>query len=224
VLAGRRVHVSVSAIWCFFAKEKISFKKSLLPSEQERPDVALKRTDWLVRQPLLDIRRLVFLDETWAKTNMTRIHGRCRKGQRLRGKAPYGHWKTMTFVAGLRLDGIIAPMVLDCPMNGDIFASYAAQALARKLRPGGMLIMDNLGSHKPQQARKAIGACGAQILFLPPYSPDMNPIEQLFSKIKILLRKAAKRSVEDVWMHIGKIIDAISPMECENYIRNLGYA
>lgn len=184
----------------------------------------MKRADWLASQPSLDIRRLVFLDETWAKTNMTRTHGRCRKGRRLHGKAPYGHWKTMTFVAGLRLDGIIAPMVLDCPMNGSIFTAYAEQALARELRPGDILIMDNPGSHKRQQARNAIEACGAQILFLPPYSPDMNPIEHLFSKIKTLLRTAAERTAEDVWRRIGSIIGTISPQECENYIRNLGYA
>lgn len=183
----------------------------------------MAREVWLANQPSLDIRRLVFLDETWAKTNMTRAYGRCRKGKRLHGKAPYGHWKTMTFVAGLRCDGIIAPMVLDCPMNGGIFTAYAAEALARELQPGDILVMDNLSSHKGQQARKAIEACGARILFLPPYSPDMNPIEHLFSKIKALLRKAAERSVEGVWKRIGKIIDAISPQECENYIRNLGY-
>ena len=120
----------------------------------------MAREVWLANQPSLDIRRLVFLDETWAKTNMTRAYGRCRKGKRLHGKAPYGHWKTMTFVAGLRCDGIIAPMVLDCPMNGGIFTAYAAEALARELQPGDILVMDNLSSHKGQQARKAIEACG----------------------------------------------------------------
>jgi len=195
-----------------------------LPTEQERPDVAALREVWLAHQPSLDIHRLVFLDETWAKTNMTRTHGRCQKGKRLHGKAPYGHWKTMTFAAGLRCDGVIAPIVLDCPMNSNIFTAYVEQALARELRPGDILIMDNLSSHKGQQARKAIEACGAQILFLPPYSPDMNPIEQLFSKIKAALRTAAERSADAVYERIGKILSTVSQQECENYIRNLGYA
>lgn len=184
----------------------------------------MARDVWRSNQASLDIHRLVFLDETWAKTNMTRTHGRCPKGKRLHGKAPYGHWKTMTFVAGLRCDGVIAPMLLDCPMNSTIFTAYAGQALARELRPGDILIMDNLSSHKGQQARKVIEACGAQILFLPPYSPDMNPIEQFFSKIKTLLRKAAERSTDAVCQRIGKIIGAVSKQECENHIRNLRYA
>jgi transposase len=167
---------------------------------------------------------LVFIDETWAKTNMTRTHGRCGRGARLVAKVPHGRWRTLTFLAALRCDRIDAPCVLDGPINGRSFLAYVQQLLAPALQPGDIVIMDNLGSHKRQAIRDAIRAVGAKLFFLPPYSPDLNPIEQVFAKLKILLRKADPRSVEATWRHIGSLLDAFSPTECANYIRNSGYA
>ena len=186
--------------------------------------MAAARRRWKAHQHRLDPERLVFIDETWAKTNMIRSHGRCMRGQRLPGRAPQGHWKTSTFVAGLRHDGIVAPFVIDHPMNGLIFRTYVERCLAPTLRPGDTVIMDNLGSHKSQAARDAILARDAHILFLPPYSPDLNPIEKLFSKLKTLLRAAAERTVHDLWTRIGALLDHIHPEECANYFRHAGYA
>lgn len=155
---------------------------------------------------------------------MTRSHGRCRKGERLRAKAPHGHWKTLTFLAALRHDRIDAPAVLDGPINAISFTAYVEQFLIPTLKPGDLVILDNLGSHKSQAARRAIRAAGAKLLFLPPYSPDLNPIEQVFAKLKTLLKKAAERSVEATWRRIGSLLDAFSPSECANYFRNSGYA
>ena len=175
-------------------------------------------------QARLDPRRLVFIDETWAKTNMTRTHGRCARGQRLVAKVPHGHWKTLTFVAALRHDAITAPFVLDGPINGDWFLAYVEQVLVPTLKPGDVVVMDNLGSHKSQAVRRAIRKAGAHLLFLPPYSPDLNPIEQVFAKLKTLLRKAAERTVEATWRRIGKLLDHFSADECANYLVNSGYA
>lgn len=196
----------------------------MLADEQNRPDVAAARRRWRNNQHRLDAERLVFIDETWAKTNMHRTHGRCARGQRLIGRAPHGHWRTSTFVAGLRHDGIVAPLIFNRPMNGEIFQYYVAQHLAPALRPGDIVIMDNLGSHKSQAVRNAITAAGAQLLFLPPYSPDLNPIEKLFSKLKTLLRAAAQRTVDALWDKVGEILNKISATECQNYIRHAGYA
>ncbi len=168
--------------------------------------------------------RLVFIDETWAKTNMTRRHGRCRKGARLFAKVPHGRWHTLTFLAALRHDRIDAPCVLDGPINGPSFQAYVEQFLVPTLRPGDVVIMDNLGSHKGRRVRRAIRAAGAKLLFLPPYSPDLNPIEQVFAKLKTLLRKADERTVEATWQRIGQLLDRFSPQECQNYIANSGYA
>ena len=196
----------------------------MLPSEQDRPDVARRRESWKRYQDRIDPRRLVFIDETWAKTNMARTHGRCRKGERLHAKVPFGHWKTLTFLAALRHDRIDAPAVIDGPINGKSFLAYVEQFLIPTLRPGDIVVLDNLGSHKGEQVRKAIRAAGARMLFLPPYSPDLNPIEQVFAKLKTLLRKAAERSVEATWRRIGSLLDAFSPQECANYFKNSGYA
>ena len=166
----------------------------------------------------------MFIDETWAKTNMTRTHGRCARGQRLAAKVPHGHWKTMTFVAALRCDAITAPVVLDQPINGERFRAYVEQALVPTLKPGDVVVMDNLGSHKGKAVRQAIQRAGAHLLFLPPYSPDLNPIEQVFAKLKTLLRKAAERTVEATWRRIGQLLDQFSPAECANYLANAGYA
>jgi transposase len=186
--------------------------------------VARKRERWRRHQARLDPRRLVFIDETWAKTNMTRTHGRARRGARLVHKVPHGHWKTLTFVAALRCDQIAAPMVLDQPMNGEWFRAYVEQVLVPTLTPGDVVIMDNLGSHKGRAVRQAIRRAGAHLIFLPPYSPDLNPIEQVFAKLKALMRKAAERTVEATWRRLGQLLDHFSPQECANYLANSGYA
>jgi transposase len=154
---------------------------------------------------------------------MTPIRGWCAKGQRLVAKVPHGHWKTLTFVAGLRCDGICAPCVLDGPINGRSFLAWVEQCLVPTLRQGDIVVMDNLGSHKGAAVRRAIRAAGARLIFLPPYSPDLNPIEQMFAKLKTLLRKEAARTVEKTWKSIGNLLDKFAPLECANYLRNAGY-
>jgi transposase len=165
----------------------------------------------------------VFIDETWASTKMARTHGRAPRGERLRSPVPHGHWKTTTFVAGLRNSGMVAPMVLDGPINGVAFQAYVEQVLVPDLRPGDIVVMDNLGSHKGAGVRAAIEAAGASLLYLPPYSPDFNPIENAFAKLKAMLRKAAARTVESLWNTIGRLINALSPSECANYFAAAGY-
>ena len=165
----------------------------------------------------------MFIDETWAKTNMARTHGRCPRGQRLRMGAPHGHWKTTTFTAGLTTRGMIAPFVLGGPINGQAFEAYTEQVLVPELRPGDIVIMDNLASHKGPRIRTLIEAAGAELRFLPPYSPDFNPIENAFAKLKAMLRKAAERTVDALWTAIGRIIDTFTPDECANYFSACGY-
>ncbi|MGA8949168.1 MAG: IS630 family transposase [Xanthobacteraceae bacterium] len=223
-LAARGVKVSHFAVWHFFVHEGITFKKSLHASEQDRPDVARRRAQWRKYQGRLDPSRLVFIDGTWAKTNMTRSHGRAPRGQRLVAKAPHGRWRTLTFLAALRRDRIEAPCVIDGPINGESFLAYVEQLLIPALKPGDIVIIDNLGSHKGKAVRRAIRAAGAKLFFLPPYSPDLNPIEQVFAKLKTLLRKAAERTVEATWRRIGALLQAFSPAECANYFANAGYA
>jgi transposase len=154
---------------------------------------------------------------------MARLHGRARKGERLRAGIPHGHWKTTTFVAGLRIDGIAAPMVLDGPINRDAFQAYVDQVLVPELKPGDVVVMDNLSSHKGPAVRRAIEAAGANLLYLPPYSPDFNPIENAFAKLKALLRKAAVRTVGALWDQIGMILNLFTPAECANYFKAAGY-
>jgi len=199
-------------------------KKTLFAAEQDRPKVARRRAQWKKYQGRLDPRRLVFIDETWAKTNMTPLRGWAKRGSKLVAKAPFGKWKTLTFVAALRCDRIDAPCVLDGPINGQLFAAYVEQFLVPTLSPGDIVIMDNLGSHKGRAVRNAIRAAGAKLLYLPPYSPDLNPIEQVFAKLKLLMRKAAERTVEAIWQRIGQLLDAFPPHECAAYLRNSGYA
>jgi transposase len=165
----------------------------------------------------------VFIDETWASTKMARTHGRAPRGERLRSPVPHGHWKTTTFVAGLRNCGMVAPMVLDGPINGVAFQAYVDQVLVPELRPGDIVVMDNLGSHKGAGIRAAIEAAGASLLYLPPYSPDFNPIENAFAKLKAMLRKAAARTVDGLWSVIGRSIDTFTPAECTNYFAAAGY-
>ena len=177
-----------------------------------------------MHQGRLDPRRLVFIDETWAKTNMTRRHGRCARGNRLVAKVPHGRWRTLTFLAALRCDRITAPCVIDGPINGTSFRAYVEQFLVPTLSPGDIVIMDNLGSHKGQAVRQLIRAAGAKLFFLPRYSPDLNPIEQVFSKLKTLLRKADPRTIENTWRQIGALLEGFTPHECANYLTNAGYA
>src|SRR5712675_1763360 len=199
-------------------------KKTLFATEQDRPDVARKRARWKTHQGRLDPARLVFIDETWAKTNMTRVRGWAPRGHKLLAKVPQGHWRTLTFLAALRYDRINAPCVIDGPINGESFLAYVEQVLVPTLKAGDIVVIDNLGSHKGKAVRRAIRAAGARLFFLPPYSPDLNPIEQVFAKLKTLLRKAAERTVEATWRRIGALLDAFSPQECANYLRNAGYA
>jgi transposase len=165
----------------------------------------------------------LFIDETWASTNMARHHGRAPRGQRLRVGVPHGHWKTTTFVAGLRLDGIAAPFVLDGPINRNAFETYVERVLVPELKPGDIVIMDNLSSHKGPRVRELIETAGASLRYLPPYSPDFNPIENAFAKLKALLRKAAERTLEGLWTAIGRLLHSFTPGECANYFAAAGY-
>ena len=171
----------------------------------------------------MDASRFVFLDETSASTNMVRRYGWGMRGERLIDAAPAGHWRTTTFVAGLRQDGVVAPFVLDGPMTGEVFRVYVEQMLAPALLPGDVVVMDNLPAHKVAGIKEAIRAVGASILYLPAYSPDLNPIEQLFAKLKAVLRKAAARTQDALWKTIGNLLDAFTPAECQNYLTNSGY-
>ena len=167
--------------------------------------------------------RLVFIDETGAATDMARRYGRCPRGQRLVASVPWGHWKTTTFVAALRVEGITAPCVFDGPMDGPCFRAYIDQLVVPILRPGDIVVMDNLPSHKVVGIREAIEAAGAELRYLPPYSPDLNPIEQFFAKLKALLRKAAARTIDALFAAIADALTAVSPQECQNYLANQGY-
>lgn len=182
-----------------------------------------RRQAWFDGQLDLDADRLVFIDETWASTNMARRHGRCRRGERLRVGVPHGHWKTTTFVAGLTTRGMIAPWVLDGPINRDAFETWVGRVLVPTLTPGDVVIMDNLSSHKGPRVREMIEAAGAELRYLPPYSPDFNPIENAFARLKALLRKAAERTIDRLWAAIGRIVDLFTPAECRNYFAHAGY-
>lgn len=183
----------------------------------------MARREWAALQPKLDPAKLIFLDETWATTNMTRTLGRAPRGQRLVAPVPHGHWHTTTFLCGLRQDGLVAPLVLDGAINGAAFLAYIEQMLCPTLRPGDIVICDNLGSHKVAGVREAIEARGASLLYLPPYSPDLNPIELAFSKLKRLLRSTAARTVDALWTAIGRLLGAFEPGECARYFRHCGY-
>jgi transposase len=198
-------------------------KKTGHAIEQDRPDVLRQRRGWFDGQCDLVPERLVFIDETWTATNMTRSHGRAPKGERLRMGFPHGHRKTTTLVAGLRMSGMIAPMVLDGPINGDWFEAYVGQVLVPELKPGDIVIMDNLSSHKRASVLAMIENAGASLRFLPPYSPDFNPIEKAFSRLKAMLRKAGERTVGGLWDLIGQLVDLFEPAECANYFSSCGY-
>ena len=179
---------------------------------------------WRDEQLRLDPAKLVFVDESGASTKMARLYGRAKRGRRVVGRVPWGHWKTVTFVAGMRLDGFTAPFAIDCAMNGAIFVEYVQQCLAPSLKPGDIVVIDNLSAHKRDEVRTILEAACATLRYLPPYSPDLNPIEQAFAKIKHWMRIAQKRTLEDTCRHIGDLVTTIQPSECCNYFANAGYA
>ena len=188
-----------------------------------RPTLARRREQWKRYQGRIDPARLVFLDETWVKTNMAPLRGWGHRSKRLVAHVPHGHWKTMTFIAALRMDRIDAPWVIDGPINGDAFRTYVEKELIKTLSPGDIVVLDNLGSHKGKAVRQMVRATGARLFFLPPYSPDLNPIEQLFSKVKHAMRKAMGRTVDAVHDALKIILETIPKQECANYIANAGY-
>jgi transposase len=222
-LAKQGVATKIATLWHQLNKWKLTFKKTLHADEQERADVQAARRAWSEAQPGMDIKKLVFIDETWISTSMTRHYGRAPRGQRCIASAPHCHWETTTFVAGLRHQQLTAPLVADGPMDGEMFLAYVRQFLCPTLRPGDIVILDNLSSHKVAGVKQAIAAAGATLIYLPPYSPDLNPIEKLFAKLKALLRKAAKRSVDALWDEIGELLNTISSTECANYFASSGY-
>jgi transposase len=219
-----RVASSRSAVWRFFDRHGITFKKILHAAEQDRPDVARARRRWRRDQGKLDAARLVFLDETAVNTKMVRLSGRSPRGQRLIGPQPHGHWQTVTFVAGLRHKGMVAPFVLNGAMTGEMFRAFVEQSLAPTLKPKDIVIMDNLGAHKVPGIRAAIEAAGATLRYLPQYSPDLNPIEMPFSKLKAHLRKLAERTIPGLHRRIGQFATSLNPRYAINYFTHAGYA
>src|SRR3954470_6023135 len=199
-------------------------KKSVVAGERDRSDVARRRVQWTKYQDRVEPERLVFIDETWTRTDMAPLRGWAPRGCRLYAKVPHGRWKTMTFLAALRHDRIDAPWFIEGPIDGESFRLYVEKVLLPTLKRGDIVIMDNLGSHKGKAVRGLIRSVGAKLFFLPKYSPDLNPIEQVFAKLKHLLRKAAARTVEAVWAAIGQLLSAFTPTECANYFENAGYA
>jgi transposase len=179
--------------------------------------------DWRESQPALDPGKLIFIDETWVKTNMIRLRGRSPRGTRLIDKTPHGHWKTSTFIGGPRCDGVVAPAVFDGAINGETFLAYVEQVLVPTLRPGDTVIMDNLSSHKVAGVKQAIEGAGASLMYLPAYSPDLNPIEMLFAKFKAILRAMRARTVDALWEALGKVTQMVTATECTNFIRHAGY-
>jgi transposase len=195
----------------------------VVASEQQREDVVREREQWQAWQKCCDLSKLVFPDETSASTDMIRRYGRALGGARCKDAAPAGHWQTLTFIAGLRADQLTAPWCLNRAMNGEAFKEYCRSQLGPTLRPGDIVICDNLPAHKVAHVQELIETRGATLKYLPPYSPDPNPIEQVFAKLKALLRKAAERSVDTLWQAIGQIMDQFHPDECRNYCKNSGY-
>ncbi len=183
-----------------------------------------KRDLWKLSQEQIDARRLIFIDETWAKTNMTRLWGRAARGERLIDKSPHGHWQTTTLIAALGIEGVLCSMVVDGAVNGDIFEAFIERVLVAELKPGDVVVMDNLSSHKRQRTRELIESAGAELVFLPPYSPDPNPIEMVFSKIKQLLRSLAHRTKDALWQSMQMVLDAVTARDSVNCFEHCGYA
>ncbi len=225
LLAERAVKADTSMMSRFFRRIGITLKKkTLVAREQDRPDISRHRARWRTYQRLIDPKRLVFIDETWTKTNMTRLCGWAPNGRRLVDKVPHGHWKTATFLAALRNDCIEAPCLFDGPINGERFQAYVEQFLVPTLKPGDVVILDNLGSHTGKVVRKAIRDIGARLVFLPKYSPDLNPIEQVFAKLKTFVRKRAPRTLDTISNTIADGLKTVLPCECANYLAHAGYA
>jgi transposase len=220
----RGISASRTALWRFFNRHGISRKKKhLQPAEQKREELVRERQRWIREQGFLDPARLVFIDETCTTTAMVRLYGRCPRGERLVGYVPQGHWKTLTFVAGLREHAMVAPLVVDGPMTGDIFLAYIKQSLAPTLTPGDTVLMDNVAVHKVAGVKEAIEAAGATLTYIPAYSPDLNPIEPAFSKLKAHLRKAAEETIPNLIHRIGCVVTEFTAQECANFFRHAGY-
>ena len=200
-----------------------SQKKSLRAAEQDRPEVKAQRNTWRQKAAGLDVHRLVFLDESGAKTNMTRLYGRSFDGQRVVDATPHDHWCTTTMLAAMRIDGSTAPMVIEGPTDAEVFEAYVGQVLIRTLRPGDIVVMDNLAPHKKPGVISAIEAAGAEVWFLPPYSPDFNPIEKMWSKIKASLRKAKARTWEALLAAIKAALQEVSDSDARNWFQSCGY-
>ncbi len=217
--AEHGVSVCLATIWKTPDRFGLTFKKVTQGRRADRPDVAAARQTWCAAQPALDPERLIFIDETWTKTNMTRLRGRARKGERLVAGVPHGRWKTSTFLAGLRHDRLTAPAVFDGAINGELFTAYVQQVLAPTLTPGDIVVLDNLGSHKVAGVRALVEARGASLMFLPPYLPDLNPIEQVFAKLQ------ADHPNRDPGTLCGtnSAAPSTSSRECANYLANSGY-
>jgi len=198
-------------------------KKTIRAAEQDRPDVAQRRIAWHSWSKTADPARLIFIDETWTKTNMVRLRGRAPRGERLIGKTPYGHWQTTTLIAALGIKGMHCAAVIDGAINADAFEAFVEQVLVAQLKPGDIVIMDNLSSHKRAHVRELIEATGAELLYLPPYSPDLNPIEMVFSKIKRLLRKLGIRTRDALWESMQSVLDKVTPSDAINCFRHAGY-
>ena len=192
-------------------------------AEQDRPDVAERRACWRVEQLHLDPEKLVFIDETWAKTNMTRLRGRAPRGHRLIEKVPHGHWKTTTLIAALDHQGMRCATTVDGAVNGEVFVAFVQQVLIATLKRGDIVVMDNLSAHKVQAVGQAIEAVDAKVLYLPPYSPDLNPIELAFSKLKQLMRSAEHRFVSSLWQDTQRMLDQITTTDAQGFFKHCGY-
>ncbi|MGX8008272.1 IS630 family transposase [Mesorhizobium sp. ORM8.1] len=224
LVAEQSVRISRSALSAWLRRHGWTFKKkSAHALEQDRPDILKRRRDWFDGQLDLDPAKLVFIDETGLSTKMARLRGRAPRGERCRAGVPHGHWKITTFTGALRLTGMTAPFVYDGAMNGNVFLAYVEQVLVPTLSEGDMVVMDNLPAHKAAGVRDAIEAAGASLLYLPPYSPDFNPIENAFAKLKALLRVKAERTIKALWDAVGAVVDLFTPAECANYFKAAGY-
>ncbi|MER9670841.1 IS630 family transposase [Mesorhizobium sp. M0203] len=224
LVAEQSVRISRSALSAWLRGHGWTFKKkSAHALEQGRLDILKRRRDWFDGQLDLDPAKLVFIDETGLSTKMARLRGRAPRGERCRAGVPHGHWKTTTFTGALRLTGMTAPFVYDGAMNGNVFLAYVEQVLVPTLSEGDVVVMDNLPAHKAAGVRDAIEAAGASLLYLPPYSPDFNPIENAFAKLKALLRAKAERTIKALWDAVGAVVDLFTPAECANYFKAAGY-
>jgi transposase len=210
-------------VWRFYERHGFSFKKALYAAEQKRAEVARARRRWMREQGRVDPARLVFIDETCTDTKMVRLCGRSPRGERLIGYAPHRHWRTVTFVASLRQRGITSPFMLEDAMKGPMFLAYVKQCLVSTLKRGDIVAMDNLLVHGVAGVKQAIEAAGAMLRYLPAYSPDLNPLELAFGKLKAHLRQAAEHTIPGLLRRIGRVVGDFSPQECRNFFRHAGY-